>query len=107
VLTLPGALANPFGILVLLAGLANPAIAIYAYLRLSGGREKLRLRFASATLTFALLSGVFLLLTALGEGQAPLATFRPQYGYFAWVCGMLLMIGGDLADAIRRYVRIE
>jgi hypothetical protein len=48
-----------------------------------------------------------LLLTRLGEGKAPLATFRPQYGYFAWLCGILLMIGGDLLGAIVCYVRIE
>jgi hypothetical protein len=107
VMLIPRALANPFGLLVLLAGLANPAMATYAWIRLFVGHEDMRLRFAIAAFAFAITSCLFLLLTRLGEGNAPLAIFRPQYGYFVWLCGMLLMIGGDLLGAIIRYVRIE
>lgn len=107
VLLLPGALANPFGIVVLLAGLANPAVVIYVYLKLFPGSDKVRFRFALVVLTSAISSGVFLLLTALTEGDAPLATFRPRIGYSAWICGMLLIIAGDVIGGVAQWIRIE
>jgi hypothetical protein len=107
VLILRGAWFNPLAILVLLSGFTNPAVVVYVCLRVTRRRDEPQLKWAITAIIFACASCVFLAITNLTAGNAPRASFDVHVGYFAWIGGILLIVGGDLLDLLARYVRID